>query len=77
MCKQIHIFLFRTGRDKRKQAAEHLQEMETQMQEAEKQMAEEKRIKAQELPIKQEVATPGFYTPGTSTPRRTPYRLGL
>ncbi|XP_077297512.1 ATP-dependent RNA helicase l(1)G0007 isoform X1 [Arctopsyche grandis] len=62
----------RSGRDKRKQAAVHLQEMETQMQEAEMQMAEEKRIKDQALPIKQEVATPGLITP-----RRTPQRLGL
>lgn len=67
-----YLFTIRSGRDKRKQAAVHLQEMEIQMQEAEKQIAEEKRINDQDLPIKEEIATPG-----SSTPRKTPQRLGL
>lgn len=67
----------RTGKEKRKEAAEHLQQMEQQMQEAQKQMEDDK-VQADKrreaLNTKQEILTPG------STPRRasrTPYKIGL
>ncbi|XP_045516306.1 pre-mRNA-splicing factor ATP-dependent RNA helicase PRP16 isoform X1 [Pieris brassicae] len=62
----------KTNRDKRKEAAVHLQRMEEEMKEAEHKMAEEKKKKDQDVPVKQEVATPGL-----ATPKRTPHRLGL
>ncbi|XP_047535072.1 pre-mRNA-splicing factor ATP-dependent RNA helicase PRP16 [Vanessa atalanta] len=62
----------KSNRDKRKEAAVHLQRMEEEMKQAELKMAEEKKKKEQEVPVKQEIATPGL-----STPRRTPHRLGL
>ncbi|XP_026325030.1 pre-mRNA-splicing factor ATP-dependent RNA helicase PRP16 [Hyposmocoma kahamanoa] len=62
----------KTNRDKRKEAAVHLQRMEEEMKQAEQKMAEDKKKKDQDVPIKQEIATPGL-----STPRRTPHRLGL
>ncbi|XP_045766491.1 pre-mRNA-splicing factor ATP-dependent RNA helicase PRP16 [Maniola jurtina] len=62
----------KSNRDKRKEAAVHLQRMEEEMKQAEQKMAEEKKKKEQEVPVKQEVATPGL-----STPKRTPHRLGL
>ncbi|XP_038223294.1 pre-mRNA-splicing factor ATP-dependent RNA helicase PRP16 [Zerene cesonia] len=62
----------KTNRDKRKEAAVHLQRMEEEMKEAEQKMAEEKRKKDQDVPVKQEIATPGL-----NTPKRTPHRLGL
>jgi pre-mRNA-splicing factor ATP-dependent RNA helicase DHX38/PRP16 len=46
--------------------------MEEEMKEAEEKMAEERKKKEEEVPVKQEIATPGL-----STPRRTPHRLGL
>ncbi|RVE54333.1 hypothetical protein evm_001160 [Chilo suppressalis] len=61
-----------TNRDKRKEAAVHLQRMEEEMKQAEEKMAEERQKKEEEVPVKQEVATPGL-----NTPRRTPHRLGL
>jgi pre-mRNA-splicing factor ATP-dependent RNA helicase DHX38/PRP16 len=64
----------RSGLEKKKQAAEHLQEMEQQMQEAQKKMEEDKMNEAQRqvaLQMKQEILTPG------ATPRRTPHRIGL
>ncbi|XP_050351950.1 pre-mRNA-splicing factor ATP-dependent RNA helicase PRP16 isoform X7 [Nymphalis io] len=62
----------KSNRDKRKEAAVHLQRMEEEMKQAEIKMAEEKKKKEQEVPVKQEIATPGL-----NTPRRTPHRLGL
>lgn len=64
----------RSGREKKKQAAEHLQEMEEQMQKAQKQIEDNKMQAAQRqeaLIPKQEILTPG------ATPRRTPSRIGL
>jgi pre-mRNA-splicing factor ATP-dependent RNA helicase DHX38/PRP16 len=66
----------RTGRDKKRQAVEHLHKMESQMQEAQQEMEREKQISAQKqeaLLAKQEIVTPG----GLKTPRRTPARIGL
>ncbi|KPJ02156.1 hypothetical protein RR46_03431 [Papilio xuthus] len=62
----------KSNRDKKKEAAVHLQRMEEEMKEAEQKMAEEKRKRDEEVPVKQEIATPGL-----NTPRRTPHRLGL
>ncbi|KAG5684933.1 hypothetical protein PVAND_014141 [Polypedilum vanderplanki] len=65
----------KSGRDKRKQAAEHLHKMESQMQEAQEEIEREKQLNAQKqeaIMAKQEIVTPG-----TSTPRRTPARIGL
>lgn len=62
----------RSNRDKRKEAAVHVQRMEEEMKEAEKKMAEERKKRDEEVPVKQEVATPGL-----GTPRHTPARLGL
>lgn len=83
----IHSFIFsgpmffsvkesgRSGKEKKKQAAEHLQEMEVQMLEAQKQMEDDK-VQAdkrqQALQTRQEILTPGGVTP-----RRTPSRIGL
>lgn len=68
------FLLGRSGRTKRKQAAEHLQEMESQMEVAQLEMkarkAEQDRKEAA-LSKGQEILTPG------STPRRTPARFGL
>lgn len=64
----------RSGREKKKQAAEHLQEMEAQMQKAQKQITDDKLQAAQRqeaMMPKQEILTPG------ATPRRTPSRIGL
>lgn len=65
----------RTGVDKKKQAAEHLQEMEQQMQTAQRKIEEDKLSAAQRqeaMQMKQEIVTPG-----EATPRRTPSRIGL
>ncbi|XP_030382002.1 pre-mRNA-splicing factor ATP-dependent RNA helicase PRP16 [Scaptodrosophila lebanonensis] len=65
----------RSGREKKKQAAEHLKEMEAQMLQAQHEMEERKMRAAhreEQLAAKQEIATPG-----TTTPRRTPARIGL
>ncbi|XP_060802540.1 pre-mRNA-splicing factor ATP-dependent RNA helicase PRP16 isoform X1 [Amyelois transitella] len=62
----------KSNRDKRKEAAVHLERMEEEMRQAELKMAEERRKKDEMVPDKQEVATPGL-----DTPRRTPHRLGL
>lgn len=62
----------KSGRNKRKEAAVHLQRMEEEMKEAEIKMAEDKKRKQQDVPVKQEIATPGL-----NTPRRTPARIGL
>lgn len=64
----------RSGKDKKKQAAVHLQEMEAQMQQVQQQMEEDKLAAARKqeaLIPKQEIVTPG------ATPRRTPSRIGL
>lgn len=64
----------RSGLAKRKQAAEHLQEMESQMEDAQKAIKarkEEEERKEAALSKGQEILTPG------STPRRTPARFGL
>lgn len=64
----------RSGKEKKKEAAEHLKEMEVQMQKAQEQI-EENKIKAAQreeaLQTKQEIITPG------ATPKRTPKRIGL
>ncbi|CAH0694346.1 unnamed protein product [Spodoptera exigua] len=62
----------KSNRDKRKEAAVHLQRMEEEMKQAEQKMAEERKKKEEDVPVKQEIATPGL-----NTPRRTPHRLGL
>ncbi|KAL0872222.1 hypothetical protein ABMA27_004619 [Loxostege sticticalis] len=62
----------KSNRDKRKEAAVHLQRMEEEMKQAEHKMAEERKKRDEDVPVKQEVATPGL-----GTPRRTPHRLGL
>ncbi|XP_052750066.1 pre-mRNA-splicing factor ATP-dependent RNA helicase PRP16 isoform X1 [Galleria mellonella] len=62
----------KSNRDKRKEAAVHLQRMEEEMKQAEQKMAEERRKRDEEVPLKQTVATPGL-----NTPKRTPHRLGL
>ncbi|XP_041987375.1 pre-mRNA-splicing factor ATP-dependent RNA helicase PRP16 isoform X2 [Aricia agestis] len=62
----------KSNRDKRKEAAVHLQKMEEEMKVAEQKMAEERKKREEDVPVKQEVATPGL-----NTPRRTPQRLGL
>lgn len=65
----------RSGREKKKQAAEHLREMEEQMQKAQEQIENQKLKAAQQqeaLVPKQEIVTPGGMTP-----RRTPSRIGL
>lgn len=62
----------KSNRDKRKEAAVHLQRMEEEMKQAEQKMAEERKRREEDVPVKQEVATPGL-----NTPRRTPHRLGL
>ncbi|XP_018330672.1 pre-mRNA-splicing factor ATP-dependent RNA helicase PRP16 isoform X2 [Agrilus planipennis] len=64
----------KSGRAKKKQAAEHLIEMENQMQLAQKEMLARKEAaekKEAAMNKGQEIITPG------STPRRTPSRLGL
>ncbi|KAK6631011.1 Pre-mRNA-splicing factor ATP-dependent RNA helicase PRP16 [Polyplax serrata] len=68
----------RTGRDKRKRALEHLQEMESQMKIAQEQIrtrkeeAEKRELAAQR---KVDILTPGIKEQGSV--RRTPVRLGL
>lgn len=67
----------KSGRDKRKQAAEHLHKMEAQMQEAQEEIEREKQKTAEKqeaIMAKQEIVTPGG---SSSTPRRTPARIGL
>ncbi|XP_055537678.1 pre-mRNA-splicing factor ATP-dependent RNA helicase PRP16 [Wyeomyia smithii] len=64
----------KSSREKRKQAAEHLHEMESQMQMAQEQMEKQKQEevqKQQQAMVKREIVTPG------ATPRRTPSRIGL
>lgn len=64
----------KSSREKRKQAAEHLHQMESQMQKAQEQMEKQKQEEVerqQQQMIKQEIITPG------ATPRRTPARIGL
>lgn len=66
----------KSGRDKRRQAVEHLHAMESQMQKAQEEMEREKMMeveKQEALLLKQEIVTPG----STPTPRRTPGRIGL
>lgn len=68
----------RSGRAKRKQALEHLQEMESQMKiaqeeiKARKEEAEKRELAGQR---KTEILTPGVKDPGT--PKRSPARFGL
>lgn len=67
----------KSGRDKRRQAVEHLHEMETQMRKAQEDIEHEKLMEAQKLEaslLKQEIVTPGS---SSATPRRTPARIGL
>ncbi|EDS38208.1 pre-mRNA splicing factor ATP-dependent RNA helicase PRP16 [Culex quinquefasciatus] len=64
----------KSSREKRKQAAEHLHQMESQMQKAQEQMEQQKLQEVerqQQQMVKQEIITPG------ATPRRTPSRIGL
>lgn len=66
----------KSGRDKRKQAAEHLHKMEEQMKQAQEEIEREKQLNAQKqeaIQAKNEIVTPG----STATPRRTPARIGL
>ncbi|KAK7867570.1 hypothetical protein R5R35_004320 [Gryllus longicercus] len=70
----------RSGRAKRRQALEHLQEMEGQMRIAQEQMrAQKEEQERQNLGARTaEIVTPGVREPGTPvTPRRTPSRFGL
>nr|XP_003705537.1 PREDICTED: pre-mRNA-splicing factor ATP-dependent RNA helicase PRP16 [Megachile rotundata]XP_012145903.1 PREDICTED: pre-mRNA-splicing factor ATP-dependent RNA helicase PRP16 [Megachile rotundata]XP_012145904.1 PREDICTED: pre-mRNA-splicing factor ATP-dependent RNA helicase PRP16 [Megachile rotundata]XP_012145905.1 PREDICTED: pre-mRNA-splicing factor ATP-dependent RNA helicase PRP16 [Megachile rotundata]XP_012145906.1 PREDICTED: pre-mRNA-splicing factor ATP-dependent RNA helicase PRP16 [Megach len=71
----------RSGRAKRRQAMQHLHEMEGQMKEAEEEMkarAQEQLEREQASIRKQEILTPGIREPGTPAPyRKTPGRLGL
>ncbi|KAL7027917.1 hypothetical protein ACKWTF_005655 [Chironomus riparius] len=67
----------KSGRDKRRQAAEHLHKMEAQMQEAQVEIEREKQANAEKqeaILAKQEIVTPGSTE---KTPRRTPARIGL
>lgn len=69
----------KSGRDKKKQAVEHLHKMEAQMQEAQVEIERDKQLSAQKqeaIMAKQEIVTPGS-SAGASTPRRTPARIGL
>jgi pre-mRNA-splicing factor ATP-dependent RNA helicase DHX38/PRP16 len=64
----------KSGRDKKRQAIEHLHEMEQQMQKAQEEIENDKKMEAQKqeaMQAKQEIFTPG------TTPRRTPARIGL
>lgn len=69
---------WRSGRDKRKRALEHLQEMENQMKiaqeeiKARKEEAEKRELASQR---KTDILTPGMREPGSA--RKTPSRLGL
>lgn len=68
----------RSGKEKKKQTAEHLQEMEEQMVAAQKQMEDDKMQAEQRqlaLQTKQEILTPGASP--RQTPSRTPSRIGL
>jgi len=68
----------RSGKQKKKQALEHLQEMEGQMKKAQEEIKarkEEADKKELESHMKREILTPGMVEP--STPKRTPARLGL
>ncbi|XP_049807833.1 pre-mRNA-splicing factor ATP-dependent RNA helicase PRP16 [Schistocerca nitens] len=71
----------RSGRAKRRQALEHLQEMESQMKIAQEEIRlrkEEEERKLQAASKAGEIVTPGLREPGTpATPRRTPARFGL
>lgn len=71
----------RSGRAKRRQAMQHLHEMEHQMKEAEEEMkarAQEQLEREQASVRKKEILTPGIREPGTPAPyRNTPGRLGL
>lgn len=64
----------RSGREGKKQTAEHMQEMEQQMKDAQACMEQEKLDAAEKrkaMQSNQEILTPG------ATPRRTPARIGL
>lgn len=64
----------KSGREKKKQAADHLHVMEAQMLQAQEEIERQKlnaAEKEESLSIKQEILTPG------TTPRRTPARIGL
>lgn len=66
----------KSGRDKRKQAVEHLHEMESQMRKAQEEIERDKQMeveKQEAILLKQEIVTPG----AAPTPRRTPARIGL
>ena len=66
----------KSGRDKRREAVEHLHEMETQMRKAQEDIERDKQMEAQKqeaILLKQEIVTPG----ASATPRRTPGRIGL
>lgn len=65
----------RSGREGKKQTAEHLQEMEQQMQEAQLQMEQDKLDEAEKRKAMQ--SNQEILTPGDATPRRTPKRIGL
>lgn len=71
----------RSGTAKRRQALQHLHEMEGQMKEAEEEMrvrAQEQMEREQASVRKKEILTPGIREPGTpASYRKTPGRLGL
>ncbi|XP_043272192.1 pre-mRNA-splicing factor ATP-dependent RNA helicase PRP16 [Venturia canescens] len=71
----------RSGHAKRRQALQHLHEMEGQMKEAEEEMrvrAQEQLEREQASVRKKEILTPGIREPGTpASYRKTPGRLGL
>lgn len=67
----------KSGRDKRRQAVEHLHAMESQMRKAQEDIERDKLMEVQKqeaILLKQEIVTPGSTT---ATPKRTPGRIGL
>ncbi|RZF39395.1 hypothetical protein LSTR_LSTR000916 [Laodelphax striatellus] len=71
----------RSGSAKRRQALEHLQEMEGQMKAAQEEINQRQQEMERKNTVgsrRAEIVTPGAKEPGTpATPRRTPARLGL
>jgi hypothetical protein len=68
----------RTRLDKKKDAIDHLRDMEAEMKEAQEEMRlkEEETLAAEQAKVKRyDIATPGRVEP--NTPRRIPTRFGL
>ena len=68
----------RTRMDKKREAIEHLRDMESEMKEAQIQMQKEKEeqlMQEKSRAKKYDIVTPGKFE--ASTPRRTPARFGL